>query len=582
MKKTNITIVLIMFFCMILSINVLAATGSFSLSKTSVTLTEGDSTSFNITTTNCEGKFLISSSNTDIVRISEASVWVTNSVSITLTAVSEGTATITIIANNVGDTSENEVTGSKTINVTVEAEETTDPGDDNNQSGGGNSGGGNSGGSGSGGSSEQGGSSGGNGSSSGEEVNLTFTSVNEKVYATESGVNIRESYSTSSRSIGSLEAGQELTRTGVATRAVNGITWSRIQYNGQTAYVSSSYLTTEAPEEEKSNNKNLRSLTLGGGFTLTPDFSPSITEYSLVVGSDVDSIEVNAQTEDDMAKVEVIGNDNLLMGENTVTIRVTAEDGTVRTYTINVTKDDTAQLALSELSIEGFTLSPEFSSSVHEYTLDITSNDITSLNISANANVENATIEIVGNENFKIGENIITILVKSEEGSIVTYQIVVNLNELPQEEQIIAGIDNEDLYMYGGIALAVIVVIIIIIIIAVKRRHKNDDDFQEYYGGLDSLYNDDKAKNEDAKTTESLEASKDLYGSDENNYSNNIDNSNVDINNMKDSNIINADSSEANDKYSDRKSVIEENFGDNINTDNWNDDQPKKKKGKHF
>lgn len=473
-----------------------------------------------------------------------------------------------------------------TATVTVEAEETTDPGDDNNQSGGGNSGGGNSGGSGSGGSSEQGGSSGGNGSSSGEEVNLTFTSVNEKVYATESGVNIRESYSTSSRSIGSLETGQELTRTGVATRAVNGITWSRIQYNGQTAYVSSSYLTTEAPEEEeKSNNKNLRSLTLGGGFTLTPDFSPSITEYSLVVGSDVDSIEVNAQTEDDMAKVEVIGNDNLLMGENTVTIRVTAEDGTVRTYTINVTKDDTAQLALSELSIEGFTLSPEFSSSVHEYTLDITSNDISSLNISANANDENATIEIVGNENFKIGENIITILVKSEEGSIVTYQIVVNLNELPQEEQIIAGIDNEDLYMYGGIALAVIVVIIIIIIIAVKRRHKNDDDFQEYYGGLDSLYNDDKAKNEDAKTTESLEASKDLYGSDVNNYSNNIDNSNVDINNMKDSNITNADSSDssrADTKYSDRKSVIEENFGDNINTDNWNDDQPKKKKGKHF
>ena len=109
-----------------------------------------------------------------------------------------GIATYTFKAPNVSKTTTYKVTfasydmanidgeevasSNATATVTVEAEETTDPGD-NNQSGGGNSGGGNSGGSGSGGSSEQGGSSGGNGSSSGEEVNLTFTSVNEKVYA---------------------------------------------------------------------------------------------------------------------------------------------------------------------------------------------------------------------------------------------------------------------------------------------------------------------------------------------------------------------------------------------------------------
>lgn len=78
--------------------------------------------------------------------------------------------------------------------------------------------------------------------------NPKFKDVNEKVYALKN-CNVRSSCSTeiSSNKIGSLMKGQSVTRTGVEG------TWSRIKFDGKVAYVATSLLTTEEPEEEKEN-----------------------------------------------------------------------------------------------------------------------------------------------------------------------------------------------------------------------------------------------------------------------------------------------------------------------------------------
>lgn len=402
-------------------------------------------------------------------------------------------------------------------------------------------------------SSGSGSSSSGNSGSSGSSNQPTapsFSSRNETVYAT-SSVNVRASYSTSSSVIGSLDAGDSVTRTGVATTSVNGITWSRVTYNGQTAYISSSYLTTEEPEEEKSNNKNLKSLAVDG-YEITPEFSSDVTEYDLTVDENVDALTVNAVAEDENAKIEITGNDNLLIGENTIEIKVTAEDETVRTYKINVTKGEIVGIQLSELNVEGYTLDPEFNSDIYEYTLNINDTSITSINIDAKSNTENAVIEIAGNNELKLGENLVTILVKSEdEQDIATYQIIVNIQEKPQE-QIIAGIDNNDLYLYGGIGLGVLVIIIIIIIVIVKRRNKDDDDFSTYYGGFNSLddENTDKKDNSESK----------------------LDNGDIEkVSEKKD------------EMKSRKKDIIEENFGTDISSQEFTeDDKSKRRRGKHF
>lgn len=273
----------------------------------------------------------------------------------------------------------------------------------------------------------------------------------------------------------------------------------------------------------------------------------------------MNSLEVEAIAEDEAADVKVTGNDNLLMGENTVEITVTAEDGTVKTYKIYVTKGEEASLGLSELTVEGYTLNPEFSTDIYEYTLDVTDTSITSLNVQAISNVENAEVEIVGNTDMKVGKNVITILVKSENDEIATYQIVVNITE-PTENQIIAGIDNNKLFLYGGIGLVAIIILIIIIVV-IRRRKKNNNDDEPYYGGFTSLNkSDDKEKNNVVKESNSI------------NKKNEVDKMNI-------------DSFENDEKAKKRKSVIEENFGADIDTKNMNfydDNTTGRKKGKHF
>jgi hypothetical protein len=82
-----------------------------------------------------------------------------------------------------------------------------------------------------------------------EVKTASFTEVNETVYAT-STVNIRASYTTSSDKVGSLSTGGSLTRTGIGTGDAEG--WSRVEYNGKTCYISSSFLTTTKPTTSSS------------------------------------------------------------------------------------------------------------------------------------------------------------------------------------------------------------------------------------------------------------------------------------------------------------------------------------------
>lgn len=81
----------------------------------------------------------------------------------------------------------------------------------------------------------------------------TFTSTNQKVYATET-VTIRESWSTSSKRLGTLQKDASITRTGIGS---NG--WDKVSYNGKVAYINHSYLTTTKPKEKddkKDEDKN--------------------------------------------------------------------------------------------------------------------------------------------------------------------------------------------------------------------------------------------------------------------------------------------------------------------------------------
>ena len=120
---------------------------------------------------------------------------------------------------------------------------------------------------------------------------------------------------------------------------------------------------TVSSKSASANNALLSSLQVSPG-TLTPEFSGTVTEYSVIVGTDVNTLAINASTEDSGATTSVSGNENLNMGENTVSVVVTAADGmTQAQYTIKVNKQeggpnaDDAQAAGSQTVNEGVKLS---------------------------------------------------------------------------------------------------------------------------------------------------------------------------------------------------------------------------------
>ena len=97
---------------------------------------------------------------------------------------------------------------------------------------------------------------------------------------------------------------------------------------------------SEKPVDILSPNNWLNSLKVTG-YLLTPAFRPDTTEgYSLIVGRDVNTIELTGKTANKNAIVKGLGQINLVPGVvNEVNIEVTAEDGSVRVYKINVAKE---------------------------------------------------------------------------------------------------------------------------------------------------------------------------------------------------------------------------------------------------
>lgn len=100
--------------------------------------------------------------------------------------------------------------------------------------------------------------------------------------------------------------------------------------------------------------------------------------------------------------------------------------------------------SLSSLSISPGTLSPAFQYNVVEYTATVGA-DVTSVEVNANLSNDTATIESVsGNTDLKEGENLITIVVKAQNGTPATYKITVTkqaggAQESQQPEDAAAG-----------------------------------------------------------------------------------------------------------------------------------------------
>lgn len=185
----------------------------------------------------------------------------------------------------------------------------------------------------------------------------------------------------------------------------------------------------------KNSDATLKSLSVDG-YTLSPSFSANNTSYSIKVPSNVSSINLSAISNSDKAKIEGIGNVSLTGNVTNVVVKVTAEDGTVKSYNIKIEREGStvksSDATLKSLDVSGYTLIPGFKSNVNTYSIKV-KNNITGLNVKAIANSDKASVSISGNKNWKEGNNTITIKVTAEDGSVNNY--IVNVERESSESK---------------------------------------------------------------------------------------------------------------------------------------------------
>lgn len=176
--------------------------------------------------------------------------------------------------------------------------------------------------------------------------------------------------------------------------------------------------------------------------TLTPKFDKNVTEYEANI-KDITEITINAAATDSNAKIMISDNyKNLVKGENIIKISVTAENGVAtKTYTIkvNLTMTPTeeeklkASTVLKNIEVKDYDI--DFSEGQKKFTLSVPYK-VKKLSIKTEAENPNATIEIDGNKNFKVGKNTIKITVTSEDTqNTETYVITVTREK--QEKKIV-------------------------------------------------------------------------------------------------------------------------------------------------
>lgn len=379
MKRIKIMMVLIIcaitIITMLLPLNMVEAAGNFSISKGSASLTTGETISISVTASDCAGQFTVSSSNSSVATVSTSSIWLDNSsTTITITAKSAGTASISIKAVDVTDTDLNDITGTKTCSITVSNPTPPPPTNTGSSSSGSSSSSSGSSNSGSSSSSSSKPSTGGSSSSNNKPTTGTTTTTKPKEEKKSNdatlksleieGYELYPTFDTNTREY-NIRVANDVTKV-IVTPTVNhekasfkiqGVEELLVGKNVVTIVVtaedgsSSNYVINVTRDREGLNVEYIKFSYIDETGTkqelaLNPEFSAEVFEYNLgTISHLISKLDVGVLANFAEANIEVEGNEQLVEGENTITVTVTMpseneeEADEVLTYTIKLNKE---------------------------------------------------------------------------------------------------------------------------------------------------------------------------------------------------------------------------------------------------
>lgn len=233
--------------------------------------------------------------------------------------------------------------------------------------------------------------------------------------------------------------------------------------------------------------------------TMKPAFNQSIHEYKLYTKDTIRQVTlfyttletgVTFKSECTVGCTVSSQSDTIIQtiqGKNEVIFKFTSEDEkNTEEYKFIIYRGETTDGSnkLAGLNIKDYNINEQFDENTLDYTASVPY-EVENLEINATAADENAKVEIKGNNNLKVGENVITITVTptDEENEIKIYNITVireeYVSEEPTSEFVPGAIDKKD---NSNIILIILIVLVSLTIIGVaayliffnKKKNKKD------------------------------------------------------------------------------------------------------------
>ncbi len=219
---------------------------------------------------------------------------------------------------------------------------------------------------------------------------------------------------------------------------------------------------TRESEKKKSSDTNV-DFKIYSPHTIEPQFANDKNDYEVVVPYDVTKLDLSVVPYDTNAKVSISGNEKFSTEDtNKVTIKVTAEDGTVRTITLNVKRSEyKANTDLLDLKVKDYEMSPVFKASTTNYKVTVP-HKVRKVTVLVKA-PEGAKYTITGNKNLQVGKNVVLVKVSDEKGFTKYYQIDVTRKK---------GFNFFGLGLIPFLIILFLLLILLLLLLLLLRRRK--------------------------------------------------------------------------------------------------------------
>lgn len=198
------------------------------------------------------------------------------------------------------------------------------------------------------------------------------------------------------------------------------------KHGGCSSSSSSSSSSNKKPttsEKVKSSDNTLKLLLV--------DDEDILVSNIMTYSTNKEKVKIEAIANDSKATLSYPKNVDLTIGENFINITITAENGNVRKYILNITRE---KILNNNKNIKIYVDAKELSFNDFKSEIVMIDSELDSLNITYELEDTNARVEIMGNANLEVGYNEVIVRVTAEDKTDQDYLILVEKEDKKEEQ----------------------------------------------------------------------------------------------------------------------------------------------------